>query len=520
MLAERSADLGPLCARKLYHIGDHETRVLDLANTLNAPLEPYVSPLGSPESPGHSLKYQYENPLKLFKDIDLGPVQTHDIDNGYDADTNETGVKRKSDMFGSLPSVSHGKTASGAKYNSTPNIENQMLLMTVPDFKQDSNTKTYDSEYSPISKLVRPNEEVMELSVAPLQAAALQSKRAHSTDRTGVEQPKSKFLRTVDGELNGSFDIGSVKSGSTDDPRSSVTRSHDRDRDDSMSLSSHPATEETISLANQMLPSQRSSELRQIHGEAKPHPDDSENVAIDLTILSPDMVTLKQRKEAALSPYKPKSKYLASKFGTEEKTEKDYFETLANELLEDPNKNAAAETSVRESVMKSQETTRLSRSPVKADHRLGRGETKMDTSPSFRSTPSYEGRGLYKPRSPSPLTLPPMSRSHHDLSPEKRSSSTDKPSQRSSSVERMKGHRSLSPRIVAMTTRHSRSFAPENQDSMSKSLTAGQMRSMGAPGNKDKNNKEAWDPVGVCCLQCQGHFEIIVLSFLSTLFNI
>lgn len=492
ILAERSHDLGPLCARKLYHTGERETRVLDLVKTLNEPLEPYVSPLSSPGSPKRGIDCQYENPLKLFKNTEIGPIVTHEIDNTYNANSNEADIRKtKEPSFRTLSSMSPKKPSPIEIERIDPRVDLQTL--TKLDVVKHSHADT--------------NVETMEVTEAYPASSALQPKRAHSTERSVLEQPKFKIQKSIDGDLNASFEIGSVKSGSTDDPRSSVTRSVDRDRDDSFSLSSHPASAsgDAASLANQM------------HSAVK-FQDGQQPVSEDLTIptmdsktesqiLPQEMLTLKQRKEAALSPYKPKSKYLASKLGRDNKdddAEMDYFDTLANEFNESPEKGLKNEPLLqKEKSSLKKDVSRSSRGPLRADHQMGLKETKSEGEPAFMSA-SHDSRRSYKPRSPSPLTLPPMSRSQHDLINSKRSSSSERPSQRSLSMERIRGNRSVSPRTVAMTTRGSRSYLnPENQGPMSKSLTAGQMRTMGAPANKDKLNKETWDPVGACTKSCQ-----------------
>lgn len=507
-MAERSADLGPLCARKLYHTGDRETCVLDLVNTLNAPLEPYVSPLVSPGSPDHSIKSQYENPLKLFKNVDLPPVETKDYGSANVIRARDDNTSRKSKpSAGSLSSVSPQRLSSEPSERINPTFQSNLKSSPVPQ----------SSKQIPGLKLFDPSLETIEVSVAVPQSSALQPKRARSSDRALTEQPKSKFQRSNDGD---SFEIGSVKSGSTEDPRSSVTRSHDPDREDSVSLSSHPLTlsEDAASLGNQMPSPAQSEGKRRPFGKFKDdivndmgEKDDTQEVKH----LPEELLTLKQRKEEALAPYKPKSKYLAAQLDMDEHgdtVEREYFDTLANDFndrtAQDETSRAVSETD-KPVIMN--ETQRASRSPFKADHKLGPKETvltRTEMEPRFMSSP-VEGRRSYKPRSPSPLTLPPISRSHHDIS-QKRTSSLDKPSQRSSSVERLRGHRSLSPKTVAMTTKSPRSHeGQDNKGSMSKSLTAGQMRSMGAPTNKVKLSKDTWDSVGACLLnsKCQGHFQ-------------
>lgn len=484
-LAERSADLGPLCARKLYHTGDRETRVLDLVNTLNAPLEPYVSPLVSPGSPDHSIKSQYENPLKLFKNVDLSPFETKDYDSASNVSARDDNTSKKSKpSAGSLSSVSPQRPSS-------------------EPFERIKPTKLFD-----------PSVETIEISVAVPQSSALQPKRAHSSDRALTEQPKFKLQRSNDGD---SFEIGSVKSGSTEDPRSSVTRSHDPDREDSVSLSSHPLTlsEDAASLGNQMPSPAQSEGKRRPFGKLKDDSvSDMSEKDLEVKHLPEELLTLKQRKEEALAPYKPKSKHFAAQLGIDEHgdtVEREYYDTLANDFndrtAQDDTNRTVSET---DKPVTMKETQRASRSPFKADHKLGPKDTiltRTEMEPRFMSSP-VEGRRSYKPRSPSPLTLPPISRSHHDIS-QKRTSSLDKPSQRSSSVERLRGHRSLSPKTVAMTRSPRSHEGQENKGSLSKSLTAGQMRSMGAPANKVKLSKDAWDSVGACLLnsKCQGHFR-------------
>mgnify|MGYP000054786562 FL=1 len=518
MLAERSADLGPLCARKLYHTGDGETRVLDLMNTLNAPLEPYVSPLSSPKSPKQSVKYQYENPLKLFKNTEIGPIVTRDTGGAYNSDSYVADArKRREPGFGSMPSISPVETSPVLTERIDPTI-NLQNFASRPGEKSVSRSSPNVSRHSPSWKYqeLGSKKDSMDATVTYPDSLEVQPKRAHSTERSVTEQPKQKVPRSTD--LNASFDIGSVKSGSTEDPNSSITRSADADREDSISLSSHPfsASGDAASLANQIYTPERSHDRSQ-RSYGQPISEDLITQAaesrVESQMLPQEMLTLRQRKEAALSPYQPKSKYLAPKLGEEdegEDAESEYYDTIANEFNDAPGRDGKDS-----SLQPRRGFNRASRGPLRGDHKVNLPESQIAREPGYRSvSPMNESRRSYKPRSPSPLTLPPTSRSQHDISSGKRSTFSDGPPRRSSSIERMKGHRSVSPRTVAMTMIGTRSNTPtENQDPMSKSLTAGQMRSMGSPANKDKLSKEAWDPVGVCAFAVsQGHSEYMMVK--------
>ena len=534
-LAERSADLGPLCARKLYHTGERETRVIDLVNMLNAPLEPYVSPLGSPTGHRHTeqtIRSNYENPLKLFRDLDaslreteihLEPVEADVVDNLFNVPLNDSGVSKKSDTsFGSLPSISPRKPFSGSeekvnmsgsarmlsspsvcktspemklKSKSTPNVNlpgakfsthepglsskyrGDSSLVSPYDsgvnFSTPSSARSKSTTRGPVSSL--PSTETMEVAVDVSKAYSMPPKRAHSRERVGLEHPKPKSLRSS-GDKD-SFDGISVRSGSTDDPRSSVTRSNDFE--DTTSLSSQPIT---VSEASTFSRAQNEPLRSQVA--------DKQNLPKDF----------KQRKEEALTPYQPRSNYLKSKLhgdtapDKDKDMEKDYFATLANDLNQPESQP-----------WKTKHGSLSSKGPIKGDHSFSRqdGSPSLDREAGF--LPGQASRRSYLPRSPSPLTLNPTSRSHHDVSQGDRSRSSETPGQRSSSYDKLRGHRSLSPQHVAMETS---SGKPGQEGPMSKTLTAAQIRGMGGGSNTDKlamPNKGTWDPVGAFLL-----FQIVI----------
>lgn len=541
-LAERSADLGPLCARKLYHTGYRETRVLDLVNTLNEPLEPYVSPLASPRSPEHSIKYQYQNPLKLFKD-GLGPFETSSAGQN-ETDTTLNGIDKPSPRGWSdnaLPSSSHRfsntrperiKPEVDMKNRSSPNLSKPDAAVTLatssshlPGVKfsrgspQSSRTHIGDSDPThydsgvivsspasrtsarslsegrqPFSDSSFVDNESMELSIEVPKTYGMPPKRGHSSDRDSKGQPKSKSLRSS----NDMSEIGSVKSGSTEGPMSAASGIIEFEVEDSIS--------QTTSPIRAPLPSSQTNQI---------YPSDT---SADTTVKVPnikdeipeEMLLLKQRKAEALVPYKPRSKYLSSKLGhvetgdSPDEEEKKTYALLAK-YLDNPSTDHKADANQKDKPWKIKgDRPTSSKGPVKGEH-------SVVVAPEYgpNDLPERESRLLYKPRSPSPLTLPSSSRSQAS-----RSGSTDGNSPRAKSMDRIRGHRSLSPNTEDRHGLKSR----EKYDPLSKSLTSAQIRSMGSKGstNKDKlgiSNKGAWDTVGVFAIInyykpfCRGDFR-------------
>lgn len=546
-LAERSADLGPLCARKLYHTGDRETRVLDLVNTLNEPLEPYVSPLASPRSPEHSIKYQYQNPLKLFKD-GLGPFETSSA--GQDVtDTTLNGMDKPSPRGWSektLPSSSlqfantrpeRIKPEVDLKNRSSPNLSKTDPSVTLatssshlPGVKVsrsspqssrkhigDSDTTHYDSGVivsSPASRSSARSlsegrqpfsdssfvaSEAMELSIEVPRTYGMPPKRGHSSDRDSKGQPKSKSLRSS----NDMSEIGSVKSGSTEGPTSAASGIIDFEVEDTVSQTTNTVKASLpSSQTNQILPSDASA-------------DNAGKVADIKDEIPEEMLLLKQRKAEALVPYKPRSKYLSSKLGhvetgdSPDEEEKKTYALLAK-YLDNPSHGHGADANQKDKPWKIKgDRTPSSKGPVKGEHSV---VVAPECGPN--NLPERESRLQYKPRSPSPLTLPSTSRSQAS-----RSGSAEGNSLRAKSMDRIRGHRSLSPNTEDRQNFRSR----EKYDPLSKSLTSAQIRSMGSKGstNKDRlgiSNNGAWDTVGVFAIIdyykpfCRGDFKNFYLA--------
>lgn len=551
-LAERSADLGPLCARKLYHTGDRETRVLDLVNTLNAPLEPYVSPLNSPRSPEHSIKYRYQNPLKLFKH-GVGPLQASATYGDPEMQfPDDIVLYPAGSSHSSLPSSSPGMLSTTGSERIKPIVDMKNLsshnvsrtdlsvgLHTAsnPDvaridpgvkvstdespslskMKKDKDGRTQDdlednfsspaSKASarslsegrqPLSDTLLPDGESMEVSLEIPQMYNLPPKRSHGLDKERNGQPKLKSCRSSTDRDSNHSEIGSVKSGSTEDPRSSTSRLTDFEGD-STSLSSHPVTASpSSSLANQVFSYGKSGDQRQLMSYGDNADDDSEMNAD----IPEEMMLLKQRKTVALSPYKPRSKYLASKLGfsgNKDDTDKEQaaqtFENVANDFNTDAGSEPDAYlTAYKDKPWKMKgESPQANKFPIKGDHTIGitSNLNKSEHEPMYIS--EMDGRTTYEPRSPSNLNIPssPMS---PDLSQPSRTAEGDAPR------VTIGGHRSLSPNVGG-----SKGNDDEDQKSsspLSKSLTSGLIKAMSSKGrtNNDRlgiSNKEAWDPVGV-----------------------
>lgn len=469
-------------------------------NTLNAPLEPYVSPLTSPKSPEHGIKYQYSNPLKLFKGEGLDLSKLPAESDGSEIHTNDmtntnTGPKTFGTCWsGSIQSpqeeifkpsvVSKAYSSSNSapidpsvhvRFGSSPDARicpdsklSDTSLHTFKNRNYDSDTPvdsgvTFSSPVShssclPYSDTSLADSDIMEFSIEVPQTYSMSPKRAHSKDSESKEQPLVKSLRSS-GDKD-SNEIGSVKSGSSEDIKSSFDKITDF----------NTVTE---------VPNTQVSGSQKAEGESLPG----------------DIVALKLRKLEALSPYKPRSKYMASKLGhvqdgNNDDSNKPRYDTLANDF------NQASGSGNAQDLKAKDDRAPTTKGPVKGEHTFRAEPIKMQSrnaEPLF--TMERGSRPSYKPRSPSPLTLPPTpSRSHHDLS--LRSRSTDKESPKTKSMERLKGgYRSLSPRKADNTyTSPNDDKDQRSSDPLSKSLTSGQMRSM--KPMKDRLGKGAWDPVG------------------------
>lgn len=394
-LAERGADLGPLCARKLYHTGYRETTVSELVNTLNAPLEPYISPLPSPRSPGSSLKYQYENPLKLSKSTD-GHLNSLPSDLSFLAN----GTEGISDSLSkSLPSFDPKTSSSKAAKRDQPKHSGAGFSSSFGDDIGVSPTDSginFSSHGSGLSdfrvsgKLPLANQiEKMEASTSvPKSYATFPSKRAHSEER---ESPnKYKSLKSSD---IGSLESASVKTGSTDEPLVKVD-----------------------------------------HQEFKPRKYSEDQMESSELLTPEELKSLQARKTEALTPYQSKFYHIAAidkDLGDEKPDYDREFNSLTNvvdrnvpgsddagkmepEINEEP-----TQTKFDFKTWKTRQGSKDAKTgPLKAEHgKFGsldswegksdrsRSQVPKDTRDSSQDFMLSRGRKPYQPRSPSPLTL-------------------------------------------------------------------------------------------------------------------
>ena len=456
-LAERSADLGPLCARKLYHTGYRETTVSELVDALNAPLEPYVSPLPSPRSPGGSLKYQYENPLHLSKSSD-GHLNSLPTDLSFL--TNGSG--RPSDSLSkSLPSF-NAKTSpkSGrddhTKYSGekTPGFRDGMGLSPTDSGINFSSQGSGLSDIKSSGKLPSASDtEVMAVATSvPKSYATFPSKRTHSEERESGEFPsKYKALRSSDA---GSLESASVKSGSTDEPAfsvsepletaSSATALSARQSPYSLEKSPSTSTEPSWKLSDShQLPGKGSArerlmEQRRAHqAGTKYKPSRLADIKGEKSgpMTPEELEALQARKTEALTPYSSKYYHIAAvdnDSGDDKPKFDGDFESLANDFespvptKEDLDIQAesgeASPSSYDFKSWRSRSGPQGSEvGPLKVEHDKFSpgskgGRTNFDRSRSesprsgreSASSPDFtsvRGRKSYQPRSPSPLTL-------------------------------------------------------------------------------------------------------------------
>ena len=491
-LVERSSDLGPLCVRRLYHTGEHQVRVSDLMNTLNAPLEPYISPLSSPLTPEKSLTYQYENPLKVYKGEEIGPVELSALEAGYEpmSVVGNKGPRRTRDAPSSggdslpasdteridpsvnVPNLSRPWSASKRlpKDNSSKtDLSVKLKNLASPHTEKPTNdfSESQDSAIGisngfspsdsgmnfstprdsgtegrqPISDMSAIENLPMEISIQIPPQYSTPPKRTHSSDRdSGGQHSGAKSLRSS-GDRGSNLSLGSVISGSTDDPKSSISHGGDLDGADTSSLSSHPISS---------------------HGRRSPVHD----TTTSQPAVSEELKALQKRKEEALSPYTPRSKYLSSKLGQSPE-------------ITMPTKDTES--------AKSDST----KGPMRGEH--GKFDNMLPVEEPITKTQAAprESRS-YRPRSPSPLTLDNSSKSGKP------------PRSRSSEKARTDSLDGIHRQSRSMSPKDGEGRQSRREEPLSKSLTSGQLRSMSRSG-ADKRKPGAWSSVGGCFIvaKCQ-----------------
>ena len=463
-LAERGADLGPLCARKLYHSGFRDTTVSELIDALNAPLEPYVSPLPSPRSPGASLKYQYENPVKLSKSTD-GHLNSLPSDISFLTN----GSSRLSDTLSkSLPSfdpkASSSKTGRGDQHRQSGTALSLSSRGGIGVSPTDSGIN-FSSHGSGLSDFRTPRKlsnaegtESMEVaSSVPKSYASFPSKRAHSEEReAGAIPSKYKSLKSSD-----SLESASVKtgSGSTEEPGSIVTQLEDQIMPKSALLTKQALTDRDApswrkaDTASHKRPAKEDNiesplEKRAGHkAESKPRKFPSMESESTELLTPEELKSLETRKKEALTPYQSKYYHIAAidkEFG-DEKTYgyEGEFDSLANDFgrpgpeVEDNDTTMVSngeEPTQEKYDFKAWKARRGSRDsktgPLKAEHgkftplsswagkslnrsrsESPKGSRESDSSPDYTLS---RGRKSYQPRSPSPLTLDSHSPGAHE----------------------------------------------------------------------------------------------------------
>ena len=451
-LAERGADLGDLCVRKLFHTGYRDTTVSELVDALNAPLEPYVSPLSSPRSPCSSLKYHYENPLKFHRSTD-GHLHTLSGDDSYV----RNGTEGESDFLArSLPSFGlktppsktdiRGLRKYSGKGGASPIRDGLALSPT----DSGVNVSSHGSGLSDLRSLgnlpQNINIENMEVATSvPKSYATFPSKRAHSEERESGSLPsKHKSLKS-----NESLESASVKSGSTDDPGSAASN-----RLDAGVLSSrHPPYGSIKSSADKETPSWKKTDnalpgrdgkiesplerirVRQQGTKYEPSKQADGKADSNKSMTPDEMKSLQARKLEALTPYRSKYYHIAAvekDSGDEKPKFEGEFESLANDF-DKPGPNEQ-DTDIMQAESEEPVFSRYGfkswkpRSgshdskirPMKAEHGkfsqlASKDEKPLDRSRSASprsgrdsdSSPDYssaKGRKSYQPRSPSPLT--------------------------------------------------------------------------------------------------------------------
>ena len=537
-LAERSADLGPLCARKLYHSGERETRVTDLISALNAPMEPYISPLSSPNSPRQSAKYLYENPLKLYKGEEIGPITSQIVEPSYESPRQHSEASYSAQDLNrhtsrpheiSLPKIdkvrpsvvisppSSGKIKPAVVLSppsmdrmnpsvqmmtsiSSPNVgkighEHEPSNHKPPPFSQRlekdlshtdsgvnfsprSSARSLESKREPLSVLSASNSVDTELSTETPTKPAIVSKRPYMTEqedeKTLGRSPKS-LRSSADRGSNVSLDVASVLSGSTDDPRSSVSHWLDTDGAETASLSSHP-------LSGDYKYQRKKTNTNDASDKENSKFDDSEREVDE------EMVAFHRRKEEALKPFKPKSKYTEENFEHHKVSDHNNENQIIGQDFLDgfkPSEGSKADTTDYSMKIKSERSSSL-KGPMKGDHDSFQA---FSLPSSFeKQVPHTHSKHSYTPRSPSPLTL--------DRSSLSRSAEAEKDLSRSDlTTDGLHRHsRSVSPRTIALEDEDSP--APEHKvqrlimhkktkdgDSLSKSLTSAQIRSI-SPSRK------------------------------------
>ena len=457
-LAERSADLGPLCARKLYHSGFRDTTVSELVDALNAPLEPYVSPLPSPRSPSASLKYQYENPIKLSKSTD-GHLNSLPSDTSFLTN----GTSRLSDALSrSLPSFDP-KTSSAKPGRGDQQRQAGTGLLSSPrggiGVSPTDSGINFSSLGSGLSDFKSPRRlsnaegtESMEVaSSVPKSYASFPSKRAHSEERESGTLP-SKSLKSSDSLESASVRTGS---GSAEEPGSVVAQLEDQIMPKSAVVTKQAPYSTRQSAPDKGSPSWRKGDAagHKLSGKsAEEGPKEKENIYKDSKsgkfpglqsetseLLTPEeLKVLEARKKNALTPYQSKYYHIAAidKDSGDEKTPgyEGEFDSLANDFErpgpdDEDNDNmmvATGEEPTKEKfdfkTWKARRGSKDSKTgPVKAEHRKfaplsswagksldrsrsesPKGSRESDSSPDYTLS---QGRKSYQPRSPSPLTL-------------------------------------------------------------------------------------------------------------------
>ena len=357
VLVERGADLGDLCVRKLFHTGYRDTTVSELVDAMNAPLEPYVSPLSSPRSPYQTQKYHYEceDPLKFHRSTDghlhrLSGDDETPFRSGKDKD-------RESDsLTKSLPSLTlktpPSKTDRGSLRNYARNNEPSALRDNLALSPTDSgvNVSSHGSGLSDLKSLVRSPRtndiDIMEVATSvPKSYATFPSKRSYKEDRQSGDLPsKYKSLKT-----NESLESASVRTGSTDEPGSSVSQSLDAttsasrqypygsikssaDKDmpswkktDSSQAGRDPRSESPLERI-------RAHQQRSKYGDSK-HADGQDDSNKSMT--QDELKSLKARKVEALTPYSSKYYHIAAidkDSGDERPQYEGEFDSLANDF--------------------------------------------------------------------------------------------------------------------------------------------------------------------------------------------
>ena len=462
-LAERSADLGPLCARKLYHSGFRDTTVSELVDTLNAPLEPYVSPLASPRSPHASLKYQYENPMKLSKSTD-GHLNSLPSDASY-LTNGTTGLSDA--LSKSLPSfdpkTSSAKAGKGDQQRqsgpgllSSPRggmgvsptdsgINFSSLGSGLSDFKSPRRLSNTDS---PRRLSNAEGTESMEVaSSVPKSYASFPSKRAHSEERESGTLP-SKSLKSGD---TGSLESASVKtgSGSTDESGSVLAQLENQILPESASITREAPYKTGQIVSDNGTPSWGKAGApgdtdKGAKRDSKSGKFPGLQTAFNELLTPEELKALEARKKEALTPYQSKYYHIAAvdKDSGDEKTPgyDGEFDSLANDFegpgpdAED-NNNIMADTDGEPSKekfdfknWKARRGSKETRTgPVKAEHgkftpQSSWAAKSLDRSRSESPKGSREsdssalrdGRKSYQPRSPSPLTLRSHSADKHE----------------------------------------------------------------------------------------------------------